>query len=79
MEGKGGGVNFENIFIALFHVSGYVDQFKAIKQKPLREVGTSDPSSETPPQSWDNVPTLATFFFEGFPHIVYCFGPKCSK
>ena len=37
------GVNFDNIFIALFHVSGYVDQFKAIKQKPLREVGTSDP------------------------------------
>ena len=28
--------NFNNIFIALF--SGYVDQFKAIKQKPLTSV-----------------------------------------
>ena len=43
-EGKGGGgSNLKNIFIALFHVLDYLDQFKAIKENLLRQVGHLDP------------------------------------
>ena len=39
-EGKeGGGSYLKNIFIALFHVLDYLDQFKAIKENLLRQVG----------------------------------------
>ena len=41
-----------------------LNQFKAIKQKPLREVGTSDPSSQTP--LLGQHPNFE--FFYGFPN-----------
>ena len=36
---KGGGPNCKNIFLVLFHVSEYLEQFKAIKWKSVKGVG----------------------------------------
>ena len=43
-----GGSSLKNIFIALFHVLDYLDEFKAIKENLLGGVGRLDPSSPLP-------------------------------
>ena len=67
-EGKGGGgLYLKNIFIALFHVLDYLDQFKAIKENLLRQVGHLDPLRAPTHLRLSQKPKFVVFFFEAFP------------
>ena len=69
VEGGEGGVILEkNIFIALFHVLDYLDQFKAIKENLLRQVGHLDPLRAPTHLRLSKKPKFVFFFiFEAFP------------
>ena len=58
----------KNIFIALFHVLDYLDQFKAIKENLLRQVGHLDPLRAPTHLRLSQKPKFVVFFFEAFPN-----------
>ena len=55
----------KNIFIAVFHVLDYLDQFKAIKENLLREVGHLDPLRASTHLRLSQKPKFVVFFFFG--------------
>ena len=63
-EQRGGVHNCEKYFIGLFHVSGHVDHFKAIKY--FREKKREIVWSGGPPTLFGKIPNFS-HFFEGFP------------
>ena len=58
-----GGSYLKNIFIALFHVLDYLDQFKAIKENLLRQVGHLDPLRAPTHLRLSQKPKFVGFFF----------------
>ena len=60
---KGGGESYlKNIFIALFHVLDYLDQFKAIKENLLRQVVHLDPLRAPTHLRLSQMPKFVVFF-----------------
>ena len=57
----------EYIFIALFDVLEYLDQFK---RKPVKGVGHSDPLRTPPPLRLSQKPKFVVFFFGGVPLVL---------
>ena len=53
----------KNIFIALFHVLDYLDQFKAIKENLLRGVGHLDPLRTPTYLRLSQKPKFVVFFY----------------